>query len=196
MPVSNIGQYMTAFSITSVAQFFPEVWSILLIIAVVIALFILIIGAIQWIMAGDDNEKLASARGKIMGAIIGLIIVLLAWVISGILMGAFHFPTVFQIPGSGGPGPGPEPAECTCENPNKCDINNGCNKACCAVTSDCLPPEGVGGYCSVPDGYCVSGYSCWNTPYYHLDCVGDQCVYVGSDGPGVPDACTNDLECP
>jgi hypothetical protein len=97
-PISNIGQYLTIFTIRSIGQFFPSVWSILLTVALLIALFILILGAIQWITASDDKEKIASARSKIMAAIIGLVIVFLAWAIAGLLMGTFGFPKVFQIP--------------------------------------------------------------------------------------------------
>ncbi len=99
VPVSNIGQYLTAFSITSVEQFFPSVWSIFLIIAVVIGLIFLLIGAIQWTTASGDKEKVTSARGKIMAALIGLAIVLLAWAISGLLLGMFGFPKVFRLLG-------------------------------------------------------------------------------------------------
>ncbi|MCJ7792995.1 MAG: pilin [Candidatus Marinimicrobia bacterium] len=97
-PVSNIGQYLTAFTIRSVGQFFPSVWSIFLMVALVIALIVLLMGAIQWMTAGDDKEKMTSARSKIMGALIGLTIVFLAWAIYGLLMGIFGFPQVFQIP--------------------------------------------------------------------------------------------------
>jgi hypothetical protein len=97
-PISNIGQYLSIFTIRSISQFFPSVWSILLMVALLIALFILLLGAIQWMIAGDDKEKISGARSKIMAALIGLAIVFLAWAISGFLMGTFGFPQVFQIP--------------------------------------------------------------------------------------------------
>ncbi len=196
LPISNIGQYLTAFSITSMGQFFPSIWTILLIIAVVIGLIIFLIGAIQWITSGDDKEKKTGARNKIMAALIGLLIVLLAWVISGFLMGAFGFPTVFQIPG--GNDGGTSAGRCTdengnsgqtCDNLNKCDIAGGCNPACCTSTADCPP----GQHCSIPNGYCQSGKSCSTQTATHKDCVGNQCVYVPGEGS---DKCTWNSDCP
>jgi len=175
---SNIGQYLTAFSIHSISQFFPGFWSVLLIIAIVLALFLLIIGAIQWITAGDDKERIATARGKVIAAIIGLIIVLSAWIISGLLMDFFGFPK------SGGAGLA---GQCTdkdgnlgqtCTNTNKCNIAGGCDPACCVTNGDC-PGNQV---CSIPNGYCKGGKSCWTNSQSHRDCVGNQCVYVPGGG--------------
>lgn len=54
---------------------------LLLIVAFVIALIFLIIGGIRWILAGGDKAAAESARGTLTAAIIGLIIVLVAWAI-------------------------------------------------------------------------------------------------------------------
>ncbi|HRN96041.1 MAG TPA: hypothetical protein PLD54_01175 [Candidatus Levybacteria bacterium] len=58
-------------------------WSIniLLIVAILGALFFLIWGGISWITSGGDREKLDKARKTIIFAIIGLIVVLLSFII-------------------------------------------------------------------------------------------------------------------
>lgn len=189
--VSNISQYLTAFSIRSVGQFFPTIWQVFLILAVILALILLIIGGIQWATSGDDKEKKASAQGRITAALIGLLIVFAAWAIYGILGGAFYFPSVFQIPGGPVAGRCPIPDDGlgeTCDNLNKCDINGGCNPACCATTADCPP----GQYCSIPNGYCQSGKSCAGTTLYHKECRDNICVNVPGGGP---DQCTTHAQC-
>ncbi len=46
-----------------------------------IAVIMILIGGFQWITAGGNEEKVASAKKVISAAVIGLIIVLLAWAI-------------------------------------------------------------------------------------------------------------------
>lgn len=54
--------------------FIPNLVTLALIIGTVIFLFILIIGAIQWISSGGDKNALEGARSKITNALIGIII--------------------------------------------------------------------------------------------------------------------------
>ena len=44
------------------------------VIGVIIFFFILIIGAIQWMVSGGDKSAIEGARGKITNALVGLII--------------------------------------------------------------------------------------------------------------------------
>ncbi|MFH0804746.1 MAG: hypothetical protein V1916_00960 [Patescibacteria group bacterium] len=46
-----------------------------------IAVIMILIGGFQWMTAGGNEEKVASAKKIISAAVIGLIIVLLAWAI-------------------------------------------------------------------------------------------------------------------
>jgi len=64
-------------------------WVILLMvgIGIIAALLFLIWGAIKWIISGGDKEKVAAARGHIIAAIIGLVVLLLAVVILNFVMG-------------------------------------------------------------------------------------------------------------
>jgi len=71
--------------ITIINLFLSNIISLLLIVGVVVALFFVIMGAIQWITAGDDKEKLNSARGKVVSAIVGLIVLFLVFAIMKII---------------------------------------------------------------------------------------------------------------
>lgn len=190
--ISDIAQYLTAFRIFELQPVLKVLIILILTIAVVLSLILLIIGGIQWSTSGGDKEKITSARGRIIAAIIGLLIVFLAWAIYGVLGGAFRFPSVFQIPG--GPSPAGRcqkadgtPGE-TCNNLNKCDIAGGCNPACCASAVDC--PSGQ--YCSIPNGYCQSGKSCAGTILYHKECRNQICVNVPGEGS---DQCQYHWQC-
>jgi hypothetical protein len=61
----------------------------LLIVAVLIALFFLILGGIRWITSGGDKGKVESARNTIIAAIIGLVIAFLAFFILQVALGFF-----------------------------------------------------------------------------------------------------------
>lgn len=185
--VSNIAQYLTAFKIFELQPAVNVLITLILIIAVILFLILLLIGGIQWITSGGDKEKISSAHSRILAAIIGLLIVLLAWAITGYLKGSFGF-------GSGEPGPAGRCRKAdgslgeTCDNLNKCDINGGCNPACCATAADC--PSGQ--YCNIPNGYCQSGTSCAGTTLYHKECRDNICVNVPGGGT---DQCTSHEEC-
>lgn len=63
--------------------------TIAFVIAVLIALFFLIWGGIKWITSGGDKGGVESARNQIIAAIIGLIIVFLAFFILNLVLGLF-----------------------------------------------------------------------------------------------------------
>lgn len=51
----------------------------ILILAFVLAFVFLLIGGLRWITAGGDDKAVASARGTITAALIGLVVVLVAY---------------------------------------------------------------------------------------------------------------------
>lgn len=55
--------------------------TIILILAIVIAVFFLIYGGIRWITSGGDKQAVENARNHIIAAIVGLVIALLAFFI-------------------------------------------------------------------------------------------------------------------
>lgn len=61
--------------------------TIIFTVAAILVTAMLLWGAIEWISSGGDKEKLSSARKRIMQALIGLIILALAFVILKIISG-------------------------------------------------------------------------------------------------------------
>ena len=61
----------------------------LVVIAIIIAVIFLVWGGIKWIMSGGDKAKVESARNTIIGGIVGLILVFLAYFIITLVAGLF-----------------------------------------------------------------------------------------------------------
>ena len=55
------------------------------VIATIVVLFFLILGAFQWITSGGDKEKINKARGTIVNALIGLALLALAFLIVNVI---------------------------------------------------------------------------------------------------------------
>jgi hypothetical protein len=73
VPANTLGRVTDPLAIVrGVIQF-------ILIIAFVAAFIMLLIGGIRWITAGGDEKGVASARNMITGALIGLVVVLVAY---------------------------------------------------------------------------------------------------------------------
>ncbi|KKS83316.1 MAG: hypothetical protein UV59_C0043G0006 [Candidatus Gottesmanbacteria bacterium GW2011_GWA1_43_11] len=66
---------------TDIVQIVRAVVRFILLIAFVLAFIFLLIGGLRWITAGGDEKSVAGARGMITAALIGLVIVLLAFAI-------------------------------------------------------------------------------------------------------------------
>lgn len=73
----------------NLGQIVGAVVTFLLVIAVLIALFFLILGGIRWITSGGDKGKVESARNTIIAAIIGLVIAFLAFFILSVALQFF-----------------------------------------------------------------------------------------------------------
>lgn len=76
--------------------------TIILIFAIVIALFFLIYGGIKWVLSGGDKTAVEAARNHIIAAIVGLVIALLSFFILNFVLGLFGltltnitFPKIF-----------------------------------------------------------------------------------------------------
>lgn len=76
--------------------------SLLIIAAILLSLLFLILGGFDWITSGGDKQKLQSARHKIVFAIIGLVIVFLAFFVVNVVSNLFGL-------GGGGSGALPQP---------------------------------------------------------------------------------------
>ncbi|MDO8498584.1 MAG: hypothetical protein Q7S44_02255 [bacterium] len=66
---------------TSVGTVLSSALTIVFVVAALLVLFMLVIGAFQWITSGGDKEAVGKARGRITSALIGLVILALAFLI-------------------------------------------------------------------------------------------------------------------
>lgn len=72
------GYASTAIDLSKVPGF---IFTLLLLVGVVIAVAFLIYGGIKWVLSGGDKAAVDAARKHIVAAIIGLVIIVLAFVI-------------------------------------------------------------------------------------------------------------------
>jgi len=86
----------------------------ILLAAFILAFIFLLIGGIRWITAGGDEKGVAGARGMITSALIGLVIVLVAYAIIR-LVEVFFGVTI--ISGTTTPIPGIQPGQDIEQNP-------------------------------------------------------------------------------
>ena len=89
--------------ITDIVAIIRAVVQFILVVAFVLAFIMLLIGGIRWITAGGDEKGVAGARNMITAALIGLVIVLVAYAIIllvetffgvSIISGGITIPTV------------------------------------------------------------------------------------------------------
>lgn len=89
--------------VTNIVAIIRGVVQFILVIAFVIAFIMLLVGGIRWIVAGGDEKAVAGARSTITAALIGLVIVLVAFALIrlvetffnvSILTGGVTIPTV------------------------------------------------------------------------------------------------------
>jgi len=77
----------------------PSVFTIILIIAIIVALFYLIWGGLKWITSGGDKGNVETARNHIVAVIIGLILVFLSWFILNFVLQFFFGEGIVQDEG-------------------------------------------------------------------------------------------------
>lgn len=66
-------------------------------VGVIAALIWLILGAIRWITSGGDKGKVDAARGQIVAAIIGLVIIILSLVILNVVASILGVGNLFNL---------------------------------------------------------------------------------------------------
>lgn len=70
---------------------------IIFFLAALVVLFMLILGAFQWITSGGDKEAVGKARGRIVSALVGLLILALAVLIIRVV-GSIVNIDIFNLP--------------------------------------------------------------------------------------------------
>ena len=88
-PCPESGQFSVICGFNDMGAVLGFVITIAFIIAILIALFFLIWGGIKWISSGGDKGGVEAARNQIIAAVIGLIIVFLAFFILNLVLGLF-----------------------------------------------------------------------------------------------------------
>lgn len=67
------------------SNFISALVGLLLIAGAIVALFLLLIGGIQWMTAGSDKAATEAARGRITAALAGLLILFATWALINLL---------------------------------------------------------------------------------------------------------------
>tara|TARA_Y100000310_G_C20524828_1_gene735485 strand:+ start:298 stop:702 length:405 start_codon:yes stop_codon:yes gene_type:complete len=84
---SDIGKYLQDHpwapegKLSDINNILPNLITTVLAIAGVVFLIFLIIGGIQWMTAGGDQEAITKAKSRLTNAVIGIVIVFSAWAI-------------------------------------------------------------------------------------------------------------------
>ena len=74
-----------------------NLFNIALVIAILIVLVMLIIGAYEWITSGGDKEAVGKARNRIINALIGLVILAVAFALARLAGQVAGFPNIFDL---------------------------------------------------------------------------------------------------
>lgn len=67
---------------SDISKFVNNIVSLIFIVATIIVLFMLVWGAVEWIFSGGNKEAVASARGRIIHALVGFAILAVAFAIA------------------------------------------------------------------------------------------------------------------
>ncbi|MBI2011480.1 hypothetical protein HYS91_01795 [Candidatus Daviesbacteria bacterium] len=69
---------------TALGTIIGNLVTIVIVLGALMVLVFLVIGAFNWITSGGEKEKVASARGTILNALIGLVVLAVAFVIANV----------------------------------------------------------------------------------------------------------------
>lgn len=72
------------------AKAIPAALGLAFVIGVLVFMFMLVVGAIQWISSGGDKQSLESARGRISNALIGIVILFASFALVSFIETFFH----------------------------------------------------------------------------------------------------------
>ena len=72
-------------------------FTIALVVAIILVLIMLIVGAYEWITSGGDKEAVAKARNRIINALIGLVVLAVAFALAKLAGQITGFPDIFNL---------------------------------------------------------------------------------------------------
>lgn len=72
-------------------------FTIALAVAIVLVLIMLILGGYEWITSGGDKEAVAKARNRIINALIGLVVLAVAFALARLAGQITGFPNIFNL---------------------------------------------------------------------------------------------------
>ena len=84
LPAAAMAQNLvpgTIGNISNIVQVIQAIIRFILLLAFIIAFIMLLVGGIRWILAGGDEKSVEKARNTITAALIGLVVVLVAYAI-------------------------------------------------------------------------------------------------------------------
>ena len=85
---------------TDAGGLLKTVITLVIVVAALLTLFYLVMGAISWITSGGDKGKVEEARNKITAAVIGLLILAAVWAIFNLVLTiAFGGAGTLDVPG-------------------------------------------------------------------------------------------------
>lgn len=64
------------FNVPTISELLAFLIMLFFVIAGLAALFVLLWGALSWVVSGGDKEAIAAARGKIIAALVGLFLII------------------------------------------------------------------------------------------------------------------------
>lgn len=92
---TNIGaEAEKVFEIKDIGVFLKNVLNVAVVAGALIALAILVWGALDWLMSEGDQDKLKNAKNKITHALIGLAVMALVWLVWNL---ALYFLGIGQV---------------------------------------------------------------------------------------------------
>ena len=92
-PITDIGEHLEGhpwWQIQDLNTIIPGLVQFIFIAAMVIFFILILVAGIQWMTAGGDKEALANAKKRLTSALIGVVIVLSAWAIYGLVKYFFN----------------------------------------------------------------------------------------------------------
>ena len=90
-PPSQLQSYAGKSPNDAIGLFISRIIEIVYSAAIIVVVFMLVIGAFQWITSGGEKEAVAKARNRIMYALIGLALLALSFLILQVLGGVLGF---------------------------------------------------------------------------------------------------------